>query len=141
VEDEAKTKAKGLLEKKWTSVLRLQKKLMQLEEENKNLKENSVSAVKRPTNQALPIAPALHVLKGHRGGISCVKFHPLYPLLASGSEDATIKIWDTETGQFERTLKVKKKEQEILIIFVSYLFVRDTPMRSTRWPFPIQELC
>jgi platelet-activating factor acetylhydrolase IB subunit alpha len=30
--------AAGLLEKKWTSVLRLQKKVMQLEEENKQLK-------------------------------------------------------------------------------------------------------
>ena len=54
--------AAGLLEKKWTSVLRLQKKVMQLEEENKQLKENSVT-VKRPANMALPLAPALHVLK------------------------------------------------------------------------------
>ncbi len=57
--------AAGLLEKKWTSVLRLQKKVMQLEEENKQLKENSVT-VKRPANMALPLAPALHVLKVRR---------------------------------------------------------------------------
>jgi hypothetical protein len=60
--------AGGLLEKKWTSVLRLQKKVMQLEEENKQLKENSVT-VKRPANMALPLAPALHVLKARE--ISC----------------------------------------------------------------------
>lgn len=34
-----------------------------------------------------------------------MRFHPQYPLLASASEDATIKLFDSETGQFERTLK------------------------------------
>jgi platelet-activating factor acetylhydrolase IB subunit alpha len=32
-------------------------------------------------------------------------FHPVYSSLASGSEDCTIKIWDWEYGQLERTLK------------------------------------
>lgn len=110
VDAAAKGAAKGLLEKKWSSVLRLQKKLMQLEEENKQLKENSSSlggpgGGKRPAHQALPLAPALHTLKGHRGGVGCVRFHPQYPLLATCSEDASIKVWDSETGQFERTLK------------------------------------
>lgn len=97
--------ASGLLEKKWTSVLRLQKKVMQLEEENKQLRENSVTVNKRPGLTALPIAPPAHVLKGHRGGIVQVALHPLYPLLATASEDATIKTFDTEEGKFERTLK------------------------------------
>lgn len=34
-----------------------------------------------------------------------VAFHPLYSQLASASEDATIKLWDWETGDLERTLK------------------------------------
>ena len=34
-----------------------------------------------------------------------VAFHPTFNLLASASEDATVKIWDWETGEFERTLK------------------------------------
>lgn len=34
-----------------------------------------------------------------------VIFHPVYSVLASCSEDATIKIWDYESGNFERSLK------------------------------------
>ncbi len=90
VDAAAAKSAAGLLEKKWTSVLRLQKKVMQLEEENKQLKENSTTT-KRPANMALPLAPALHVLKGHRGGVTSACFHPLYTLLATASEDATIR--------------------------------------------------
>lgn len=131
VDTATKEQSKGLLEKKWTSVLRLQKKVHQLEEELKTAQENSAafssSSAKRPAAQALPVAPALHTLKGHRGGVTCVRFHPQYPLLASASgkyycssfvlfssihrfhlsEDASIKMWDCEAGQFERTLKVK----------------------------------
>ena len=36
-------------------------------------------------------------------------FHPQYSLLASVSEDATVKIWDWETGEFKRTLKGHQK--------------------------------
>lgn len=36
---------------------------------------------------------------------SQVVFHPVFSVFASASEDATIKLWDFETGDFERTLK------------------------------------
>lgn len=32
-------------------------------------------------------------------------FHPVFSLLVSASEDATIKVWDYETGEYERVLK------------------------------------
>jgi platelet-activating factor acetylhydrolase IB subunit alpha len=35
----------------------------------------------------------------------CVAFHPIFSSLASGSEDSTIKIWDWEMGELERTVK------------------------------------
>jgi platelet-activating factor acetylhydrolase IB subunit alpha len=35
-----------------------------------------------------------------------VAFHPAYALCASVAEDATIKLWDYEAGEFERTMKV-----------------------------------
>jgi platelet-activating factor acetylhydrolase IB subunit alpha len=34
-----------------------------------------------------------------------VAFHPVFSVLASGSEDYTIKIWDWELGEMERTVK------------------------------------
>jgi platelet-activating factor acetylhydrolase IB subunit alpha len=34
-----------------------------------------------------------------------VVFHPVYSVLLSCSEDHTIKIWDLETGEVERSFK------------------------------------
>lgn len=53
----------------------------------------------------LPRSPARHNLQSHRGPVNCVAFHPIFSSLASGSEDATLKIWDWELGELERTLK------------------------------------
>ncbi|KAG6851276.1 protein with putative role during mitosis [Arthromyces matolae] len=103
-----KAKYAGLLEKKWTSVIRLQKKIMDLENRNAALQEElSLSPAKRATSQTdwVPRAPAAHVLTGHRSPVTRVAFHPQYSIIASASEDATVKIWDWETGEFERTLK------------------------------------
>ena len=53
----------------------------------------------------VPRPPHRHTLPGHRGPISKVAFHPVWNVLASASEDASIKIWDWEAGECERTLK------------------------------------
>lgn len=53
----------------------------------------------------LPRSPARHTLQSHRSPVTCVAFHPIFSSLASGSEDQTIKIWDWELGELERTLK------------------------------------
>jgi len=53
----------------------------------------------------LPRSPARHTLQSHRDPITCVAFHPVFSSLASGSEDYTIKIWDWELGELERTVK------------------------------------
>ncbi|KAG8932142.1 protein with putative role during mitosis [Tulasnella sp. 419] len=103
-----KAKYAGLLEKKWTSVIRLQKKIMDLESRNAGLLEElAMSPARRAASQAdwVPRAPAKYVLTGHRSPVTRVAFHPVFSQLASASEDATIKIWDWETGEFERTLK------------------------------------
>jgi platelet-activating factor acetylhydrolase IB subunit alpha len=53
----------------------------------------------------LPASPARHVFRSHRSSVTCIAFHPVFSSLASGSEDCTIKIWDWELGDLERTLK------------------------------------
>ncbi len=53
----------------------------------------------------LPKAPPRHTLESHRDTINCVAFHPIFSSIASGSDDCTIKIWDWELGELERTIK------------------------------------
>jgi platelet-activating factor acetylhydrolase IB subunit alpha len=110
-------KYEGLLEKKWTSVVRLQKKIMDLETKASQLQHEldhttptSLAARKNHDPSTwLPRPPARHTLQSHRQPITCVAFHPLFSSLASGSEDCAIKIWDYELGDLERTLKSHTK--------------------------------
>ncbi|KAL8383342.1 hypothetical protein RB595_006880 [Gaeumannomyces hyphopodioides] len=46
---------------------------------------------------------SIKILKGHTNGVTCLQL--LDNMLATGSYDATIKIWDIETGRELRTLK------------------------------------
>lgn len=111
-DENTRKKYEGLLEKKWTSVVRLQKKIMDLESRNSALQHEldtatpGVSSRKNtdPTSW-LPRSPARHTLQSHRQPVTCVAFHPVFSSLASGSEDTTIKIWDWELGELERTVK------------------------------------
>ncbi|KAL8930479.1 MAG: hypothetical protein Q9208_000663 [Pyrenodesmia sp. 3 TL-2023] len=45
-----------------------------------------------------------HVLKGHRLGVSAVRFSPKGDMIASCSADATIRIWSTHNGDPLHTL-------------------------------------
>lgn len=90
----------GLLEKKWTSVIRLQKKVLDLETKVAQLTEEiSAGPGKRQghggagPNDWLPRPPEKHQLQGHRSPVTRVAFHPVYTVLASASEDSTIKTW------------------------------------------------
>ncbi|KAI1471776.1 dynein regulator [Daldinia caldariorum] len=105
-------KYEGLLEKKWTSVVRLQKKIMELESKTATLQSEldnatptSLSKRNQDPSSWLPRSPPRHTLESHRGPITCVAFHPVFSSLATGSEDYTIKIWDWELGEQERTIK------------------------------------
>lgn len=66
-----------------------------------------MSPTKRAALQTdwVPRAPAAYTLTGHRDQVLRVAFHPSYNIIASASDDSTVKIWDWETGEFERTLK------------------------------------
>lgn len=107
--DQVDKKFAGLLEKKWVSVLRLQKKVMDLEaklaETEKEYILGAPTREKRSPSDWIPRPPEKFVLTGHRAPVTRVVFHPVFSLIASCSEDATIKVWDFETGDFEKTLK------------------------------------
>lgn len=47
-------------------------------------------------DRVLPRAPAKAVLAGHRNPVTCVALHPLYSVVASSSEDATVKVRRSE---------------------------------------------
>ena len=49
----------------------------------------------------------LNIFKGHSNGVMCLQF--LDNILATGSYDATIKLWDLETGNEIRTLRGHQK--------------------------------
>ncbi|TIC68173.1 hypothetical protein E3Q01_00984 [Wallemia mellicola] len=105
---DSKAKYAGLLEKKWTSVIRLQRKVIELESRNAQLNAELSSpamATKRPKSvHFLPSAPK-HTLSGHRSAVVSISFHPKFTLIASGSDDASIKVWDWDSAECERTLR------------------------------------
>ncbi|KAI7795864.1 Lis1a [Triplophysa rosa] len=107
--EELDKKYAGLLEKKWTSVIRLQKKVMELESKLNEAKEEITLGgplvQKRDPKEWIPRPPEKYALSGHRSPVTRVIFHPVFSLMVSASEDATIKVWDYEAGDFERTLK------------------------------------
>ena len=107
--DDLTDRAKGLLEKKWTSVVRLQKRVLALEAELKEAQAQMAAPVDfgRAKDSAswIPRPPHVHELAGHRLPVTCVRFHPVFAACATASEDASIKVWDTESGDLERTLK------------------------------------
>lgn len=45
------------------------------------------------------------IFSGHTNSVMCLQFCDVFNILATGSYDATIKIWDLETGQELRTLR------------------------------------
>jgi len=95
----------GALEKKWTTVVRLQKKISELEAQiesmksNENMVMNGLSGEKRSPSDWIPRPPEKFTLSGHRATVTQVIFHPVYSVIASCSEDATIKLWDYESGR------------------------------------------
>ena len=57
----------------------------------------------------------------------------MYSLVVSASEDATIKVWDFETGDYERTLKGHTDSVQDLAFDHSGSFLGQSPLRAGRW--------
>lgn len=92
-----------LLEKKWTAIPRLQKKVLELERivaQNAKIHAHRVGgeaggaangggSVQR---RMLPRLPCAHTLQGHAASVTCVQVHPVFTVVVSGSDDGTIKV-------------------------------------------------
>ncbi|BFZ04715.1 hypothetical protein BsWGS_07754 [Bradybaena similaris] len=106
---EIEKKFSGLLEKRWTSVIRLQKKVMDLETKLTEAEEEFTNGAptrdRRQPGEWIPRPPERYCLSGHRSPVTRVVFHPYFSVMVSCSEDATIRVWDYETGDYERSLK------------------------------------
>lgn len=79
----------------------LENKMAAMQEELSN------APVRKVTSSVdwIPRPPERWTLTGHRSPITRVAFHPVFSLIASASEDTTIRVYDYETGEYERTLK------------------------------------
>jgi coatomer subunit beta' len=46
----------------------------------------------------------VQTMEGHTSNVSFAQFHPNLPIIISGSEDGTVKIWNSGTYRLENTL-------------------------------------
>lgn len=86
----------------------------------------------------------VQTMEGHTNNVSFAVFHPSLPLIISGSEDGTVKLWNSGTYRLENTLSyalerawsiaVRKDANEIAVGFdegsVVIKLGRDEPMYS-----------
>jgi hypothetical protein len=66
-------------------------------------------ATSHPASSATPAAVRVkaslaYVLAGHTASVTSVAYHPMAGTLASGSADATVRLWNTATGSATGTL-------------------------------------
>ncbi len=77
-------------------MLRLQRKVNDLEtklaEAEKEFMHGAPTRDKRSPTEWIPRPPEKFALSGHRSPVTRVIFHPVYSIIASSSEDATIKV-------------------------------------------------
>ena len=61
--------------------------------------------IKKSSGDAIPREPNKFKMMGHRARVTKCIFHPFYDQIATSSEDASIKLWNSETGEVEQTLR------------------------------------
>ncbi|KAL3170098.1 hypothetical protein MRX96_015165 [Rhipicephalus microplus] len=99
----------GLLEKKCTSLIRLQKKVMELEiglaEAEKEYISGAPTREKRSPTEWIPRPPERHALTGHWSPVTRVALHPVYSAVVSASEDASIKECKLELQEHDHVVE------------------------------------
>lgn len=56
------------------------------------------------SDQSKQTKSIVHSLEGHTNNVCAVMFHPKLPIIASASEDGTVRIWQSTTYRAETTL-------------------------------------
>lgn len=102
-------KFKDMLERKYRSILRLEKRIDELVAQERDIKhelENFGKEGKVVESEVLPDPDRKHKaqIDGHRGPVLCLCFHPRFNILVTTSEDNSVKVWDADSGNYERTL-------------------------------------
>ncbi|KAJ1461600.1 WD40-repeat-containing domain protein [Pelagophyceae sp. CCMP2097] len=91
------------LEKKWASIVRLQRRVFELEEELESRPPASQrTAGNREAADVCVRAPAKRELKGHRAAVTCVAASE--SLVATASDDASVRLWDISREALVATL-------------------------------------
>ena len=83
----------------------LESRVATLQSELDSAPLSSLSRRNQDPTSWLPSPPARYILQSHQFEISCIAFHPVYSTIASGDYGSTIKIWDWELGELEKTIK------------------------------------
>ena len=86
-------------------ILDLESEVLALRSELDSVALTSRSDRKQDSKSWLPSTPARYTLRSHRSPVNCIAFHPIFTSVASGDQDSTIKIWDWDLGELEKTLK------------------------------------
>ena len=95
---------------------------------------------KRANKEWLPNEPAKYILIGHRDKINAVSLHPLYPVIASASVDATVKVWDWDSGKLERTLKSHTKAVSDCLFYSTGKVLGECLCTTAEWSCGLRDL-
>lgn len=99
-------KHRKIIPENWRAIVKLRRQITQLEEKNRQLKEDIKNfGSEKKECDPLPKKPAKYTFKKQKNVITCVRFHPKYPSLASASEDASIIIYNADSGIVEQELR------------------------------------
>lgn len=95
-----------IIPENWRAIVKLRRQITQLEEKNRQLKEDIKNfGSEKKDSDPMPKKPAAHTFTKHTNVITCVRFHPKYPSVASSSEDASIMIYNADSGVLEQELR------------------------------------
>ncbi|EPS38544.1 hypothetical protein H072_7653 [Dactylellina haptotyla CBS 200.50] len=65
----------------------------------------SLQGLSEQSNSPKKWGPLIQTLEGHQNQVNALAFSPVGDIIASGSSDKTIMLWNTTTGQLQQTLK------------------------------------